>query len=677
MLSFFIAGAVMRSLIILIFILTSFGENFYSQSKDALKVITLNVWSGLDYEGIFYMGEYESDEVKEQRFNLLVQNLRKVNPDVIFLQEVNPAGAYSGRLADSLGMDELHQVANGGIKLGPLGLPVNLKEGNAILAKKEYKLEEKDILKLSGSFGLYGDPITIHFDESIFALSALIEIDSTRILLVNTHLFSPSTEEGKIRRKEDIKELLGYINDYSNDMPVILGGDLNAVPESEEVNMLLSEGKFIDCFSKNAVPGYTWDPQTNNNIKYSLIKDSSDHAGLKEAEYDSVPRRVDYIFVNTKFGSSSIITSEVVLKDISNGINISDHFGVMTELNISNLNKKHQEYNLSKWEGLPILSYDSDIGFGYGLKTFLLSQLELKESFDITLFNSTKGERWYRFVFSLPDFEIRQRTVYPVGLDFIMEYDRLKKNSYFGTGSISKFNAREFFTSELIEMKIQMSRGFSPWFVAQAGFKFNSIRNFNFEENSNLHALGGLNTSTSRYYGMFANIRYDTRNSFINPSKGVVLQVEVLYAPILSINNVSFEKVSLTAQYYYKLFYPTTILAARLQLQGLAGRDIPVQNLISLGGNSTLRGCPLNRFLDKVSALANIELRFPIYWRFGGIAGMDAGNVWHETGIMSFKDWRFSSSIGLRFYMDTFIVRLDMGFSPETTGIYMNFGHIF
>jgi hypothetical protein len=32
---------------------------------------------------------------------------------------------------------------------------------------------------------------------------------------------------------------------------------------------------------------------------------------------------------------------------------------------------------------------------------------------------------------------------------------------------------------------------------------------------------------------------------------------------------------------------------------------------------------------------------------------------------------------GLRYYMDTFIVRLDVGLSDETTGLYLNFGHIF
>lgn len=39
----------------------------------------------------------------------------------------------------------------------------------------------------------------------------------------------------------------------------------------------------------------------------------------------------------------------------------------------------------------PILMYDSDIGFGYGGRVKFVDYLKNKESFDLILFNSTKG----------------------------------------------------------------------------------------------------------------------------------------------------------------------------------------------------------------------------------------------------------------------------------------------
>ena len=56
----------------------------------------------------------------------------------------------------------------------------------------------------------------------------------------------------------------------------------------------------------------------------------------------------------------------------------------------------------------PILSYDTDTKLGYGAKLFLYDLFKVRESFDMVFFNSTNGEKWYRFVVSLPDYESRE-----------------------------------------------------------------------------------------------------------------------------------------------------------------------------------------------------------------------------------------------------------------------------
>ena len=162
--------------IIILFI--TFALSVFSQTA-SLKVLTINTWCGLDFQGIIKMGEYETSERKETRFLMLIEQLRDIKPDIIFLQEVNPAGKYSSRLADSLDFDEIHQVSNAGIKFGPLGFPVNLKYGNTILADKKFKLEYFDLWKLGGSFGIFGDPLTIHFDESNFAIVGKILVNDS------------------------------------------------------------------------------------------------------------------------------------------------------------------------------------------------------------------------------------------------------------------------------------------------------------------------------------------------------------------------------------------------------------------------------------------------------------------------------------------------------------------
>ncbi len=329
-------------------------------------------------------------------------------------------------------------------------------------------------------------------------------------------------------------------------------------------------------------------------------------------------------------------------------------------------------------EALPILTYDTDVGFGYGAKAFFLNQLRFNESFDVIFFRSTKGERWYRLVFSLPDFERRQGKVFPLAVDLVVDYDKFIKNSFFGVGNNSSFSDREFYTREPLEISLMLSRGFSPHVVGQVGTRYKTIRNFNFSENSRLVNLPPeLNKSRASFASVFANFRFDTRNSFINPSQGLVLQGEVEFAPRSALSNVAFTRLGAWFQHYSLLFEPKTVLALRLGMQGLIGRDLPVQLLLPIGGNSTLRGSPQDRYLDRISAVANTELRFPIFWRFGGVLGMDLGKVWSALKEIDLKRWAVNPTAGLRFSMETFVVRLDVRLGKETTGFYFNFGHLF
>ncbi len=117
------------------------------------------------------------------------------------------------------------------------------------------------------------------------------------------------------------------------------------------------------------------------------------------------------------------------------------------------------------------------------------------------------------------------------------------------------------------------------------------------------------------------------------------------------------------------MFKPNFVWANRIILQTIT--DVPYQLQLPLGGNNTLRGLPQDRYLSNSTVLINSEFRFPIWWRLGGIAGVDLGNS------ESTSDWIINPVVGLRFYMDNFVVRFDVGFGKETTGIYFNFGHVF
>jgi len=343
-------------------------------------------------------------------------------------------------------------------------------------------------------------------------------------------------------------------------------------------------------------------------------------------------------------------------------------------------------------ELFPILSYDTDAGFGYGAKAFFYDQLNTRESFDIILFNSTKGEQWYKFVFSTPDFESRQGTEFPLALDVTFEYDKWKNyNLYYYNLEVEGMNSanqqvefKDQCVYELVETKIFLNRAFRKDLTGSLGLKFKSISTYDYRRDTILTSPENIENKyqeapSVKYLSANLNAKWDTRNSFINPSTGLVLEIELEYAPNILEDNSSFFRQAFIVRYFTEIFFKNLILASRAMEQVLISESGSSQFLaIPVGGSNTLRGVPVDKFRFYSEFLFNNELRFPIWWRFGGIAGLDIGygsnkDLYPEAMI----EWIVNPVVGLRFFMDNFIVRADVGFYKGDIGFYLNFGHIY
>ena len=339
----------------------------------------------------------------------------------------------------------------------------------------------------------------------------------------------------------------------------------------------------------------------------------------------------------------------------------------------------------SDFELFPIVNYDSDAGFGYGAKAFLFNQMGLKESCDLILYNSTKGERWYRFVFSIMDIQKRQGQKYPLALDLIVDYDKWINYRYYGVEYFYERDSLleyETYTREPFEISTVISSAFTKTFVVNVGLKYRTVSSYNFDTNGELQKFdGSFNNRFINTLSLLVNLRWDSRNNFINPTNGMVFQIDAEYSPVLSFTNENYFKLGLTFQNYLTLFEPQIVFASRLVVQIIYPDNVPIQLQLPIGGNNTLRGLPQDRYLSASTLIFNNELRFPIWWRLSGIAGLDVGATGsttdYEFWAQQLSGWIVNPVLGLRLYMDNFIVRFDVGFGSETTGIYFNFGHIF
>lgn len=345
----------------------------------------------------------------------------------------------------------------------------------------------------------------------------------------------------------------------------------------------------------------------------------------------------------------------------------------------------------AKFEALPIVSYDSDVGLGYGAKIFFFDQLKLKESFDIILFNSTKGERWYKLVYSIPDFEARQGTKYPIALDLVFEYDKFTKYKYYHNWNPfigfpytdEKIEDKYIGTYEKVNVGVFLSRAFLKDFTATLALQLKSfsLYNFAYDPHYYLDFLYYDNKSESAiFFSALLNMKWDTRNSFINPKSGIDSKLEIEYSKNLNLNDMAYLRTLFSFSFYKEIFSKDLIFAFRGSFESVTAiKQSSYFSLIHIGGNNTVRGIPMDKYCFDSALLFNSELRLPIWWRFGGIVGIDLATGKNETFGYLNRDagWLFGAVAGLRFYMDNFIVRADFGISENSSGLYLNFGHMF
>ena len=334
-----------------------------------LTIVTINVWSGLNYKGTFEMGEYESKTIREARYRILVNQLISLKPDIVTIQEANKLPRYAKRLADDLEMDMVYSVGLGGIKLGYLGIPINLREGIAILAKPDLGLSKVARIELSSGKGIITNFFTFHFAESNQATVGKISLSNCDCYIINVHVhagfdkghdllkqidlrYTPGTytevdqnealtaiNTSICRRKEEIQRLLDWIETVlPSGAPVILLGDFNASPDQEEISLVRESG-FIDTVAEaNGVqtPGFSWDPLCNLNIRkhYPSSPPDADVSLIQRLieEERQNPRQVDYIFIRSGRVKVKIIESIVVLNKVEKGLHPSDHFGMFTKV---------------------------------------------------------------------------------------------------------------------------------------------------------------------------------------------------------------------------------------------------------------------------------------------------------------------------------------------------------
>jgi endonuclease/exonuclease/phosphatase family metal-dependent hydrolase len=334
--------------------------------------------------GRFGVSPGETPEQNETRFQLLIAQLERERPDVVFLQEVNPLPQRAERYVTALAMLGLryrvvHQVDACGVRFsGEKALFPELNNGLAILAREELELKKLMGLQLSGDLGKCQSTSGFQLGELRYGLIAEIGLPGgkERYLLASTHLHSGfetggqfmkllvtlyregrfrqypffrwEVDQSRLRRIGELNVLIRMLSKLKREhgyASIMIAGDLNFeqdFPEYEEIRLLR--------FTDTAVSGingrelYTADPVHNGWIRpeegapipQSLLDAIAPEAPAVQDQIIAAyrdemrrPRRIDYILIDTAIPHYCLKQTLFGLEADDRGFPASDHYGLL------------------------------------------------------------------------------------------------------------------------------------------------------------------------------------------------------------------------------------------------------------------------------------------------------------------------------------------------------------
>jgi outer membrane protein assembly factor BamA len=171
---------------------------------------------------------------------------------------------------------------------------------------------------------------------------------------------------------------------------------------------------------------------------------------------------------------------------------------------------------------------------------------------------------------------------------------------------------------------------------------------------------------------LIGNAAWDTRDDPLNATRGSLYSSSLQWAPDALGSQFRFVKYVGQAYRFQNVKGIVLASAGRLGLvTGLGGQEVIPSERFLAGGSRTVRGVdenslgPVDFFGDPAGGPAmlvlNQEARVPIYKWLGGVAFVDAGNIFKEPGDLKLSALTGSMGVGVRLSTPFALLRADYG----------------
>jgi len=170
---------------------------------------------------------------------------------------------------------------------------------------------------------------------------------------------------------------------------------------------------------------------------------------------------------------------------------------------------------------------------------------------------------------------------------------------------------------------------------------------------------------------------WDLRDDLLYPRRGGYMEASFAASDPALGADFGFTRTRLDLRAYAPLPGPCCVVSLQAVAELRSGTP-PFYELGKLGGAKLLRGHYEGRYRDRQLVAAQAEVRFPIAWRFGGVAFAGVGSVAPSPGDFDDAEPRAAAGLGLRFRptRDPVHIRLDAAYGDELR-FYLDVGEAF
>lgn len=237
---------------------------------------------------------------------------------------------------------------------------------------------------------------------------------------------------------------------------------------------------------------------------------------------------------------------------------------------------------------------------------------------------------------------------------------------FYGLGNNTSKSQEEKYSYNLFVLKSQQLKKIKPGLFL--GFDYELEYEYGFKYTSGGQLENGTITGYNGAFGSAVGLVgiLDTRDNIINPQKGRLAEISSYFFLRPLGSTFGFTNINATYQQYWQI-KRKHIIALQAKTRLTFG-DVPFLDLSTLGNDDILRGYPKNRFRDNHFVGTQVEYRFPLFWRFGGVTFAGAGDVFGPNSDLQLKNLKYSIGAGLRFVVnpaEKLNIRLDYGYGRE------------